>query len=437
MCALTPRTSWRHGDRCISCADKDKYAVEAVVVPRWVPVADEECRMCDHVQAPNIPAPTPAPTVPPSAYGAGSTWDNTWVSADKNVHIGWKFGGALDTDTDASNALTFRLSCPGCAADGWVAIGINPATANRTHAQMEGTSAIIWKLGDNSVREYEIAEKKVATIIPWGSRMHIDRIATDAGGKHATFSIGAGPNPGYEWHIGSSTIDNFQEITTMTYAYALEGGFVFHNGRGVVPMKLRPPAHDPLAAAAADDADGWSSDSGKEKAALGATLAILGGIGVNILLVAVIAATVVIVVLVLKRARTEHHLELEQRLASGARIGKAFDGKPSPPPLPQRVGVQLLPLGSAQPSASRASVEDSDFYLDLDADSSKRDSVNSDLDINLDEVHSASERPLSGFAPRNLRPLSGFASDSPLSAKNVVQAEARSQLDAVDETYAL
>jgi hypothetical protein len=347
------------------------------------------------------------------------------VSADKHIQIGWKFGGALEGDAAASNALTFMLSCPGCAADGWVAIGINPATSNGTSAQMEGTSAVVWKLADDSIREYEISEKTISKIIPWGSRMHLDRIATDAAGKHATFSIGAGPNPGYEWHIGSSKIDNFQEVTTMTYAYGLQGGFVGHSGRGVVPMKLRPPAHEPQVAAAADDGS-WSGDAGKAKAALGAALAILGGIGVNLVLIAIIAAAIVMVVLVLKRARTEHHLELEHKLASGACIGKAFDMKLAVPPLPPR------PRGSAQPSASRASVEDSDFFLDLDADSSKRDSVNSDLDINLDRVHSASERPLSGYTASQ-RPKSGFASDSPLSAKLVVHAETTSGIIAAHE----
>ena len=95
-------------------------------------------------------------------------------------------------------------------------------------------------------------------------------------------------------------------------------------------------------------------------------------------------------------------------------------------PLPPR------PRGSAQPSASRASVEDSDFFLDLDADSSKRDSVNSDLDINLDRVHSVSERPLSGYTASQ-RPKSGFASDSPLSAKLVVHAETTSGIIAAHE----
>ena len=181
MCTLPAHASWRVGERCISCADVASPRPDEQTVPQWTLVPPNECRMCDHVAAPNVPSPTPAPTVPQTAFGDGSYWEKNWTSPDKGLFIGWKFGGAVASDLDAAHAITFMLSCPQCdSTGGWVAIGINPGSP--TVSSMVGTSAVVWQIGGTAspVREFEIGAHGRAGIVPWGSRNHIDRIATGA-----------------------------------------------------------------------------------------------------------------------------------------------------------------------------------------------------------------------------------------------------------------
>ena len=71
---------------------------------------------------------------------------------------------------------------------------------------------------------------------------------------------------------------------TPRYAYALSGGFATkHSAKGVVALDLRPPAHVPLGEGARTPAASSGVDS-KARAALSALLAILGAVGVNVLL---------------------------------------------------------------------------------------------------------------------------------------------------------
>ena len=217
MCSLPDHTQWRFGERCISCADAASPRTEASTVPRWALLPSDDCRMCDHIEAPSVPAPTPAPTIPQDAFGDRSYWEKNWTSPDGALFIGWKFGGAVASDLEAAHALTFMLSCPGCDGTGWVAIGINPGSP--TASSMVGTSAVVWQIGASSapVREFEIGAHSRAGIIPWGSRNHIDRIAIDPVGRHCSFSIGIGTNAEYTWNIGSAPIDNVNSSTQLTY----------------------------------------------------------------------------------------------------------------------------------------------------------------------------------------------------------------------------
>ena len=364
LCTLKARSPWRHGDRCISCADKDKYGAGATVVPLWIPLPPGECQMCDFIQAPDVPAPTPPPTVPPSAFVDGSNWEKNWTSADKAIFIGWKFGGAEANDVEASHALTFMLSCMKCDGTGWVAIGVNP-TAGTITPRMEGTSALIWKIGEDSIREYEIGPPqqgdRQAGIVPWGSRNHIDRIATDATNRRATFSIGAArSNVNYAWHIGSTQIDNVNATTMVTYAYALTGGpNAQHIARGSVPLRLRLPAHEPVAAARTD-VDIANGSSGADTT-LATALAILAAVGINVLLVALAVVVVAIIVGILVKARRGYHAELLQNKAPGAIVGKATarDAQAAAPRLPSRpsANVELTPrVGGKVPLLGRVVV---------------------------------------------------------------------------------
>ena len=318
----------------------------------------------------------------PNSYGAGSYWEKNWTSADKAIFIGWKFGGASTTDVDASHALTFMLSCMKCDATGWVAIGINP-TVGRDVQQMEGTSAIVWKIDEDSVREYDIgppqSNSRKKGIVPWGSRNHIDRIAIDVDNRHATFSIGVGVNPNFEWRIASALVDNRNESTVVTYAYSLSGGWAAqHSARGVVPLKLRPPAHDPVAAATTAtptiDAD--------TSVALATLLAILGAVAVNVLLLAIAVGTVLVIIAVLKRSRAEHHAEMAHNIAAGATVsdkakpsssGRYHDlANGAAPALPARPTVELTPVHAETLHSPDFRASDLTRILTDDLDSSQR-----------------------------------------------------------------
>ena len=112
--------------------------------------------------------------------------------------------GVDDNDLEASNSLTFLLSCPQCDSTGWVGIGVNVLSPDT--AAMVGTSAVVWKIEHGTVREYELGSKNSKGVVPWGQRNHIDRIASDSTARRATFSIGIGVNPRNDWKIASSAI---------------------------------------------------------------------------------------------------------------------------------------------------------------------------------------------------------------------------------------
>ena len=112
----------------------------------------------------------------------------------------------------------------------------------------------------------------------------------------------------------------------MTYAYALSGGWAAqHSAKGVVPLKLRPPAHEPIAAGVA----ATPTIEADPNVALTTLLAILGAVAVNVLLLAVVVGTVLVVIGVLKRSRAEHHAEMAHSVAAGATVGAKVRGLPS------------------------------------------------------------------------------------------------------------
>ena len=204
MCVVSKPRKWRHDDRCIACDEMEQNRRNTTAIPLWNPLAPNECTMCDYTPMPDVPAPTPAPTIPASSYSDGAAWPRNWTSPDGALFIGWKHGGVDDNDLEASNSLTFLLSCPQCDSTGWVGIGVNVLSPDT--AAMVGTSAVVWKIEHGTVREYELGSKNSKGVVPWGQRNHIDRIASDSTARRATFSIGIGVNPRNDWKIASSAI---------------------------------------------------------------------------------------------------------------------------------------------------------------------------------------------------------------------------------------
>ena len=244
MCTLSQRATWRHGERCISCADQATFKEDGSRVPLWTPMAKSECRQCDHVAAPDLPPPTKAPTTPPAAYSDESEWPRNWTSPDGKLFIGWKMGGLEASDTAANGAITFTLGCPTCTAsgEGWVAIGVNPSSPDAS--AMAGTSAVIWKVGEGTIREYELTMTSKAGVVPWGQLNHIGNIAIDSASGRASFSIGVGVNPSQTWNIGSSTITHATQ--RLAWAYGTNS-WSYHIERGSVMLDLSPPRDSTLA----------------------------------------------------------------------------------------------------------------------------------------------------------------------------------------------
>ena len=217
MCTMERVKKWQHGDQCISCAAMEANAdASAMLLPTWLPLSADECKMCNYAAPPNVPAPTPAPTVPASEFDASTVWANNWTSPDGAIFVGWKEGGLDPADTEAAEALTFVLFCATCDETGWVAIGINPGT---TTAQMIGTSAIIWKMDEGTIREYDVNSKAPTGVVPWSAERHVGRVAIDLQARRATFSIGAGANPSREWSIAGAQISQVSEETNVMFAY--------------------------------------------------------------------------------------------------------------------------------------------------------------------------------------------------------------------------
>ena len=135
MCQAAYAMTWRHGQRCISCADADANADIATTLPFWQPLPADECRMCARVAA-TATAPTKAPTKAPTAPGSSA-----WSAPGNVVSVAWAAA--------ASGAgYTFTIVCAGCTdSTGWVALGINAAST------MVNTNAVRWRLTENVVDE--------------------------------------------------------------------------------------------------------------------------------------------------------------------------------------------------------------------------------------------------------------------------------------------
>ena len=308
MCKLEILPRWRHDDYCISCNN----AVTAVngsattVLPRWTPLAADDCRMCDHIAKPDVPPPTPAPTVPASSYGDGSQWPQNFTSPDGNVFIGWKHGyvegvASAAEEAAAKNSITFGLGCAACGSNGWVAIGINPSSPNAS--LMSGTSAVIWKVGEGTVREYEIGAQSKVGIVPWGARNHIDKVAMDPTSGRASFALGSGGGAITVWSIGSATLDHTSAAQRLTWAYGTSGWSQHGvSARGSALVDVSQPiavAAEPPAPAA-----GPLPDSGTDGDAASTGLIVglsLGGMAIVALLVATLVTIAIVVAL--KRPR--------------------------------------------------------------------------------------------------------------------------------------
>ena len=49
MCSsLARKRAWRHGDMCISCEAMKSNAANTTMIPVWLPLAPDQCRMCEH-----------------------------------------------------------------------------------------------------------------------------------------------------------------------------------------------------------------------------------------------------------------------------------------------------------------------------------------------------------------------------------------------------
>jgi hypothetical protein len=302
MCKLEILPRWRHDDHCISCEN----ALAAVnsstttVLPRWTPLAADDCRMCDHIEQPDVPPPTPAPTVPASSYGDGSQWPQNFTSPDGNVFVGWKHGYIEGTasaaeEAAAKNSITFGIGCATCGSTGWVAIGINPSSPNAS--LMAGTSAVIWKLGEGTVREYEIGGQSKFGIVPWGARNHIDKVATDPTSGRASFALGIGGGAITVWGIGSATLDHTSAAQRLTWAYGTSGWSQHGTtARGSAVVDVRQPtavAAEPQAPAADPPLnDGANDDAATTGLIVGLSL---GGAAIVALLVAVVLTIVIVV----------------------------------------------------------------------------------------------------------------------------------------------
>ena len=332
MCDIAkPLPQWHFGDKCVSCATMDQNQNDSTVVTRWSILADDECKMCSYTPELSVPAPTPAPTIGGDAYSETSVWLRNWTSPDGKLFIGWKHGGLEAADTDAADALTFVLSCPTCAVDGWVAIGVNPSAG--PDGQMVNTSAVLWDMVSGKVLEYEIGAKSATGLVRWGQAQHVARVATDPAKKRATFSIGVGVNPYIpkKWEVGSGWIAS-QKDHTMTYAYATSGGMsTRHTARGVAAFDFS--LADPAATAAAAAGSVGSSNA---KAAWVTTLAILATVGANV----IIALTAVIVVLVLFMVRRTRMSDPTYGAERGGGVAKSVVvGAEVAPALPSRPGL--------------------------------------------------------------------------------------------------
>jgi hypothetical protein len=258
MCTLKRAEEWRYGTRCVSCADAAANAQNGGL-PSWNVLATDQCKLCSYIPLPDVPAPTPAPTIPTSAINADrGQWPRSWTSPDGELFVGWKEGGDTASDsTVTADAMTFVLSCASCDSTGWVGIGVNPMSS-ATSAKMIGTSVIIWKIGEGTIREYVIDGQSVAGVVPWGSQRHIDHVAMDVANGRATFTLGNVASPSaidddawQNWDVGSGRINKLQETTILTWAYARGGSdaFAYHTARGVAAVDLRSSAAAAMAVA--------------------------------------------------------------------------------------------------------------------------------------------------------------------------------------------
>ena len=253
-----------YSDRCISCDDASKNVANTTVLPRWTPLSPDQCRVCDYVASPDLPPPTNSPTIPTATYSDGSEWPRNWTSPDGKLFVGWKMGGLEASDTTANGAITFTLGCPTCTAsgEGWVAIGVNPSSPDAS--AMAGTSAVIWKVGEGTIREYELTMTSKAGVVPWGQLNHIGNVAIDAASGRASFSIGMGVNPSQTWNIGSATITHATS-QRLSWAYGTHS-WSYHLERGSVMLDLGPPRDPTMAPTSAPTTAGGVPSSSTSSA---------------------------------------------------------------------------------------------------------------------------------------------------------------------------
>ena len=174
MCKLAFTKQWRHGQRCISCADTDANAEITKLLPFWQPLPIEECRMCDHV-AGTPSTPTKTPTAAPAPISASS-----WSSPSGTVTVTWEAAAS-------GGGFTFTLVCVGCASGstGWVALGINSANT------MKDTNAVRWRLTENIVDETVNNGKDPLLVVAASVVGNLRDVSTNLGTKTVTFTTSA------------------------------------------------------------------------------------------------------------------------------------------------------------------------------------------------------------------------------------------------------
>ena len=206
QCLPATLGGWRFGDRCAPC-EIAEHNKDPRVVPHWVVAPVGSCSECELPLLGGRVFDVPSPAQP----------QNGFVSPDEGLTMTYV------RTTGSTDSITCTVRCDGCDPDGWVAVGISPASG------MVGTDAVRWRLDTGVVDEVTITDRAAGGVATASGGANLRSVTTDVATKTLTFTASA---------LGSKAIAT-AGVQVWAWAYSsLASPFAQHSGasRGVATL---------------------------------------------------------------------------------------------------------------------------------------------------------------------------------------------------------
>ena len=166
QCVASVAEEWRFGDRCTTCASTSANAI-AAAVPNWAVADVGSCEQCSPFLHDGPTFQLPPPDQP----------EQGWISPGGEITMKW-----IETVGGVPGSVDFTLTCSGCAADGWVVVGISTAGG------MVGVNGIRWRLDTGAVTEVVITSKSGVGVATYAGASNLVKFAADPAVKMLTFT---------------------------------------------------------------------------------------------------------------------------------------------------------------------------------------------------------------------------------------------------------